>query len=123
MRLEKITGPACKRCGCQQSEEVGQKEWFGALLSYRRCRNCLLTWATPLPQINDTALDVPPPSAGSPRQEHGVVQYEANPVRCRCPKCQADNPPVKKTIPRDGGGAVRYHKCGCGHTFKSMESR
>lgn len=43
--------------------------------------------------------------------EHGVTW---RPVRC--PLCNSKKCPVYKSAP-----PVRYHKCECGHDFKSIE--
>lgn len=53
-------------------------------------------------------------SALKPGQLNGVV-YQT--IRCRCPRCDAPNPPVMSTL-----GKIRSHKCDCGQTFKSRAS-
>jgi len=53
-------------------------------------------------------------------QIDGPSAISAVPYRwivCRCPKCGAANPPVMRTV-----NVIRYHKCACGHNFKSYES-
>lgn len=121
MALTKSTGPECPYCGCAQSEELAQKQWFGRVLSIRSCGNCHAQFNAEQPGAED-GLEVPAPEI--PRHQRGPVAmtYESNPVRCRCPECGEENPRVTKSIPK-GNSIVRYHLCAKGHHSKSVEKQ
>ncbi|MCE5335583.1 MAG: hypothetical protein LLG06_13445 [Desulfobacteraceae bacterium] len=38
-----------------------------------------------------------------------------------CPICRTERAEVTRTMPWGGSLRIRYHKCKCGWTFKSME--
>jgi hypothetical protein len=44
MRLEKITGPECKQCGCTDSEIVSSSKRWGQAIQKLRCNNCGAVW-------------------------------------------------------------------------------
>lgn len=85
-------GPCCPSCGCNATQQInGASSWSRWL-----CDACGKTF-----------------SAG---RTDGSAGATYNPVNCRCPSCNAVNPKVETTK-----GRVRYHKCGCGNAFKSVE--
>jgi glycerol-3-phosphate cytidylyltransferase-like family protein len=39
-----------------------------------------------------------------------------------CPRCQKRKCEVTRTMKWEGGTRTRYHRCKCGHTFKSLQT-
>jgi transcriptional regulator NrdR family protein len=106
MMLERVTGHACPRCGCEDSRVIRTRNGWGGQFESRSCNHCGKAFVVNVAAEDDKA------SGGS-----ASVAYVR--VACRCPQCGAENPKVVRTI----AGGVRYHKCGtCRHTFKSAES-
>lgn len=120
MRLTKANGPECIHCGCEDSDEITQKEWFGKLLSIRQCSHCHSQFSAEMPSATDDSLEVSAPEIPKRPRGNAVMTYESKTVRCRCPECQEENPMVTKSIPK-GNTVVRYHKCSKGHLSKSVE--
>ncbi len=121
MLLERVTGPECLKCGCQDVREEGRQEIRGvkhegdgrieviATRTKLRCMHCGYGWqvSTPYTPLPTPQAPLPTSSAG------GAVAYY--PVRC--PECGSTNQRVTRTQQ-----PVRYHKCqDCDHTFKSVE--
>lgn len=102
-----VSGEPCPRCGCRDTRAVGTSEWFGRPQTRLECRHCGRTFNS----LPDTAEE---------EREAGPVAYEGDPTRCTCPSCRTRNPPVYRTI-RKGSVTVRYHRCTCGHRFRSEE--
>ena len=105
MMLERITGPACPRCGFEGSTLITTTERVGyrddrivsrETIERRECDECGLRYHT----------------RGTPPPEVVTVQ----PIRC--PAC--DSPQTHVTSSRL---PLRYHRCdGCGRNFKSLET-
>lgn len=120
MRIEKITGPRCTSCGSQDSEDRGQREWFGVVHSQRACRRCGTRWNVPMPRDDDAPIAVPPPGPETGPPPAGLYRRDAE-TKCVCPECETKNPPVTRSKPPQGGTVIRYHRCKCGATFKTAE--
>jgi len=52
-KLERVTGPECPDCGCQDSEVVQQGDMFGAAFERRRCSHCGRVFSGPLGAVSD----------------------------------------------------------------------
>lgn len=96
-------GPECPKCGCPMALTDaglhGGRPW-----AKFKCEFC---------SGEQMVGRVPPPKGTT---VGGPVAYQV--VRCRCPYCQAVNPPVVST-PSTG---VRWHKCdSCQKRFQSTE--
>lgn len=90
----------CQKCACNDVELVNAGTSGGRPWATYRCNYCGA----------ETTIG---PMGKNTRRE---VAY--NPVRCRCPRCGADNPATIETR-----GRVREHRCGkCGQEFTSRES-
>ena len=119
--LEKCDGPACPRCGCQDTApHYARNRWGGGSVARRRCRHCACVfvdgprWDQRLQDAQGTPQppqeEAPP---AEPQRANGAVVYR--PVRC--PKCGSTD--VKITSTRR---PVRHHKCRvCEERFKSVE--
>lgn len=104
MAMDRIAGPECSRCGCEDSDLVKtQRTWHGEV-EVRRCNHCGKKFThTVEPDEEDAADEV-------------AVYYD---VRCVCPSCNAENPPVTSAP----GKGVRWHRCRrCGTRFKSVSA-
>jgi hypothetical protein len=110
MVQEMIEVPECTACGCGDVAVVkwpDETEWFPS--GRATCNACGATFSFP----ND-AQEKPVKSNG--------VRY----VRVRCPQCRQRGAPVYKTeqllrADKTAWAIRRYHKCKCGHNFKSIE--
>ena len=112
--LEKITGPACPRCGCAESAELDRRRgWDGRDQVVRRCGACAHRFTSaedPPAKRNGKA---PAQADPDPDPDAGVVFHVL-----RCPKCHSDK--VRTHTTRR---PLRYHLCpDCGLRFKSIES-
>lgn len=95
---EAFTIVPCPNCRCSRTSVLDVREVFGMTTERRRCDHC-----------------------GRAFSHTPTITYRS--VRCHCPNCTAENPPVTKTIPTERA-IVRYHKCArCAYTFKSQEAR
>jgi len=112
-------GPECPHCGCLDSEELSQKEWFGKILSIRLCTACHSQFTAEMPGAGDD-IDVPAPEIPKKPRGPGVMTYKSDLVRCVCPECGEDNPRITKSIPR-ANTIIRYHLCSKGHHSRSVE--
>lgn len=100
LQLTKSNGPDCPGCGCNATTLIGAGERFGRPWARYKCQFCQK-------QFTNGA------NPATPEIVNGVT-YET--TRCKCPKCEAVNPPVTSTR-----GRIRYHKCeNCGQLFKSV---
>lgn len=91
----------CPACGCNESEVINRKTWWGNPVEVRECGHCGV-------QFRANAEPPPPPDISS-------VKY---PV-LRCPSCNSRNVSTSKTQKELG---LRRHKCrDCEHPFKSVE--
>lgn len=108
MRMICYDGPDCPECGCRDTEEIasGGSHWFrmpgakkqpdsSGAPSYR-CNHCGRTF---MPSLD-------------------TIEYVVN----KCPRCGKKKPPVTGTR-RFKSQTVRYHKCTCGKTFRSIERK
>lgn len=121
MIIPQIVGPECPRCGCRNSFVVKVQSWFGARVILRRCRHCATRFNAPAEPVEEPSLDIP--KGGFLPESAKTVSYSSALVKCRCPKCQARNPPVKSTQTAGDSAKIRHHKCAkCGETFKSVEA-
>jgi DNA-directed RNA polymerase subunit RPC12/RpoP len=97
--MQRVSGVACDRCGCEQSAVIAEGRWWGQKVETRQCANC------------GNVAQVMAPADPAVKS---VVKY----VKVRCPFCQSRS--VKTTSTR---GAIRWHKCGdCQKPFQSIES-
>ena len=97
--MERVTGPECPQCGCEQAEAVSSGTWWGQPVDKLLCDNCGTTFSA-------TARI-------APTEGKRVVKF----IRMRCPSCGSKN--VKTTSTR---GSIRWHKCSdCQRPFQSVE--
>lgn len=108
MQLDRVDGPTCRQCGCQDSRILRRTSRWGQPHERRRCEYCGYTWSVAV------SKDKPEPTTVVPRETRGVIfRYGET----RCPKCGGTDTPVTTTRK-----PIRHHKCrGCGHRFKSAE--
>jgi DNA-directed RNA polymerase subunit RPC12/RpoP len=92
--------------------EPAQAQRYARML----CRRCNHRFGVVVIERGSAAASAPPPAA-----EGAAIPYRSDLARCWCPQCNAPNPPVVRTM-REGETTVRYHKCKCGHPFKSAET-
>jgi transposase-like protein len=120
--MHDIAGDAhCPKCHCAMSEVVGTSSVFGRFAQSRRCRFCGHTFRVTLAQ--EKPMQQAAKAAAFDHDPNTPVTYHSEPVRCECPYCQAKNPTVTKTVQREDGVTIRYHKCAaCTRTFKSAEA-
>ena len=103
--------PNCPLCGCVEvlvTRRPNPDAWFSS--GQAECQHCGSLFS-----FSGTADPEPPPKAAG-------VRY----VRVRCPECGQRGAPVhtsEKLKRADGTvwAIRRYHKCKCGHNFKSVE--
>ncbi len=121
--MAKIIGPECPNCECPDTEVIEDRLVFGQRRERCACAFCGHRFtADGLVQQVETE-GAAPAEAIEPATESGraaAVSYNPAPPRCTCPACHKRNPPVKSTT-KDGARIIRYHKCECGHKFKSIE--
>lgn len=117
-RLQPCDGPACPRCGCQDTDVDRRRQRWGTASVRYRCNHCGQTWhptrwqGSPVP-AQPTATPEPEPNGNGDVSLGGAVVYR--PIRC--PDCGSTETKVTSTR-----RPTRYHKClGCGGTFKSVE--
>ncbi len=111
----------CPRCKCSLSDVVGNAMSFGKAVQRLRCSFCSHTFRGGAAVSKDQPMQLAK-AAAFDHDPSAPVVYHGDAVRCVCPYCQARNPPVTKTVPKDGG-TTRYHKCtSCERTFRSEES-
>lgn len=110
--LERVRGPACPHCGCQQGDTLSEStetryERQGAQLvpssqrtvQRRRCAHCGRVFLARL-TVDESESD--------------IVEFP----QLRCPHCRSTSTVVTSTR-----GLLRYHKCrGCRLTFRSREA-
>lgn len=96
--MERVLIVPCPHCHCPRSSVVQVRERFGMGSELRQCDHC-----------------------GRQFSHIPTITYVT--VRCLCPVCSSPNPSVTRTVQvPDPRATVRYHRCGCGCTFKSYES-
>ena len=101
LQFDRVEGPACPSCGCEDSVEVGQFVRWGKPATRRRCGHCRETFVAADPADTEPTDD--------------AVAF----IPIRCPVCKS--PETRVTSTRK---PVRYHRCNaCKHTFKSVERR
>jgi len=116
LTLQKSNGPACPRCGCQDTQQFaggGRDRWGETVIPRWVCQHCGGTFTAEVPK---------PESNG---KTHHVID-ETRPrlivyPLIRCPVddggCGSGKTHVYRTKK-----PVRYHKClVCGKNFKSVE--
>ena len=110
--LEPVEGPECPYCGCKDVRVVDQRSRWGKPIVRSRCRHCgaMFTAAAPVPDARDPPEDLLP--AERPAGVAEAVIYR--PIRC--PDCGSAETKITSTQ-----RPIRYHKCRCGRTFKSVE--
>ena len=131
--MERSVGPACPRCGCQDSAIIrrpadGESKWFQRQHGRAQCRNCGLRFQ--IASIDEPKIISPPIHAAMPDIEHhepiidseranGVIYYQ----QILCPECGSKNTKVARKMPdKEGIPTIRYHKCrACEASFKSVE--
>ncbi len=104
MIWDRCNDPPCPKCGCPQSDMVNSGTRWGRPRVRLRCTVCGSTWWT-RPQATPAA------EAETEQADHAVRFHVV-----RCPKCGGTDTRVTSTR-----RPVRYHRCKCGHTFKSVE--
>lgn len=124
--LERVTGPECPACGCEDGEDLDVREGRRGIRRHRECSHCFRTfWATDPPV--DTSADLRAIIAEALAPEKPAFA-EYTPAQGRtmagaeCPSC--GNFPARVRGPRvpHEDGVVRYHQCGkCGNRFRSLE--
>ncbi|MFH1268668.1 MAG: hypothetical protein ABIK89_23325 [Planctomycetota bacterium] len=104
MRLDKVNGPECPACGCEDGEVLELSTWFGQPRERRRCNHCGRIWL---------ANVEPPAEIPQPEDVDRPVVYQLT----ACPHCGSTRTHVTSTR-----RPIRHHKClACGWTFKSCE--
>lgn len=104
MRLEKVTGPECPKCGCSDSVVIRSEVRWGKAQDRRRCQNCSSTWSAPAAEDLDDQVHA---------KQHQAVVYHV----MRCPSSSGTRVLVTHTE-----RPIRYHRCqDCRHRFKSVE--
>lgn len=108
--LERVVGPACPRCGCEDSRVLDRAKWWGRVNCSRRCAACGHQFSAP--EVEHATAGVEMPEAEEPQESASVTFHVI-----RCPHCGGEKTRVTKTM-----RPVRYHRCrGCGQNFKSVE--
>jgi len=105
--LERVHGPECPRCGCEDSRVVHAGKRWGRERQRRQCQACggILYVSPP-----DTKRR---PPANEDTGPPGTVTY----TLVHCPECSSSDTYVTSTR-----RPIRHHKCrACSHGFKSVE--
>lgn len=98
--MERITGAACPKCGCEDSTVLGVGSWWGTPTETRQCGACGEQFRS-----EQKAVDAKPGKV--------VVKF----VRLRCPHCSSTDVFTQGTR-----GRFRSHKCrACQRPFQSVE--
>jgi ribosomal protein S27E len=114
--LERCTGPACPRCGCQDAEILKRPDpesttWWAS--GRARCNHCRREFA--FKEIPAEAADFVEGSSSPEESRPSDMGVPFIPVRC--PDCHSTDVPVTSSR-----RPIRWHKCRvCGKTFKSVE--
>lgn len=142
IRLTKVTGPECPKCGCTDSSDWGQYRLcrhcgtqFTAPVNVNLCPECQSAWSEILPdgrhkcRAKRNGLDCGT-IWGKPTIRVREVTIDVESVRfvvpkekgATCPLCGANPVPISSAPRHRGPGPrVRYHKCACGWQGKSLE--
>lgn len=120
--LTRSNGPECPSCGCADCRilrEAKPGAWFQAA-GQARCNHCRRVFSIsreiveshqPREESRESRGDVVP-AINAPAPLEQAIMY----VPIRCPACASKE--VRVTSKQ---GRIRYHKCACGHKFKSIE--
>lgn len=102
--LRKVQGPECPVCGCRDSVVLDWRDTWGDWRhEIRRCNRCGREYRRAVRlEILDGTTNFEKPRRG------GAV----------CPRC-GEFVPAYRTM--SGAPVIRYHACGCGARFKSVE--
>lgn len=121
MILQKATGPACPRCGCEDSRQLPEPPqrrkpkapgWFAQQrITYRAnrwaCGHCGLLFTA---ESVDQAEAHHEPKANEPEPAPVIEQTTLPVITCKC---------GKKMRVASTRKNVRYYKCECGETAKA----
>ncbi|UCG33288.1 MAG: hypothetical protein JSU68_01405 [Phycisphaerales bacterium] len=111
MAFQRVDGPECPDCGCQDSTRLSEASKWGKKAHWRECRHCRRRWIAQSQAEAETNHGTPQVSHGEP-----VVVYPT-PAKIHCPECNCTDTRVTTTR-----RPVRHHKCRhCGARFKSCE--
>jgi len=111
MTLQRVQGPDCPECGCQDAEVVDRGTRWGQPHERRQCNHCGRTWYAAVEQ--SAVSDQPSAEAESNDEADQLVVYRS----VCCPHCGSAQTKVTSTR-----RPIRHHKClECGWSFKSME--
>lgn len=115
--LDRITGPECPDCGCEDSTLLkSRRGWDDRVRQRRQCANrrCGRVW---LAAVEDHPDD---DSLASVIKE--AITKVVDFIKTRCPYCDSTNTTVYCTRPKVRGIRERHHRCAaCKKTFKSLE--
>ena len=106
-------GPTCERCGCRDVRILSKPDpetW--SKRGCARCNHCGLQFSFLCSEEKaetEKLDDTPKPGEYRPR------------ASATCPNCKGKQTKVMKTMPESRRLIVRYHRCDCGHTFKTTE--
>ena len=115
--LQKIEGPSCPRCGCQDSIELRSgRGWSGTWVK-RQCQYCGRIWTATGQDQKDNGKSGKKKAAGHQIPVEATDQTAIEYPQIHCPQCDSKNTTIARTA-----RPFRYHRCrSCGARFKSCE--
>jgi len=104
--MERIRGPACPDCGCEDSEPI-PGGIFGPQYRRRRCRHCGQKFSAPA-EANGSG---------------GRLPATAHDMYPKCTGCGSTKTRVVSTYTKSPTVLIRTYQCGaCGGTFQATGS-
>ena len=106
MILERVTGPECPQCGCQDCKKAGKIPHWRQKWQRWQCYNCGKKFSRPIKEGTGLVANVV-------ASVEDVIFHTI-----RCPFCRSKKTRIARTM-----RPHRYHKCSaCGENFRSTEA-